>query len=899
MGGYKNYVREDYIVILIVGRVANASGKIIGYKILEVETGLTKTTSLRGVRDNIQLIKNAELSDSGNIVGVNGGLNRYTILSLDGKLLSNPSIIIIGRHGADYICTNHSGDIQICDKTMVIQYGSRFGIANGKVEHGDIKTLSGEQWIDKETPKERTATVGKRAQTDKERTATIEDRAADKENTGEFKPARRSRNKYQFTGEERSRIAELAIKATEGLNYQQKEAATSLTGNIRLIAGAGTGKTNTLTKRIANLVASGVNPERILSVTFTNKAASEMRERTASLLNISQQYLRLQTFHSLCNDILRQSIHVIGWRGSYTLGGRSAFKEMVADLMSNDPDIKSIPNTELTYIKKKILDYDQEIRKKEDYRYTEYLVDKELPEIGRLKDLIAYEGERDKLIDQGRWDYGKDKTSPVFNYVCHIFAYQRRISYLSFDDLIALTILVFKRHPNVLNYWQDMFDCIQVDEFQDTSPMQFELIKLLSEKSGNLFVVGDPDQSIYKFRNAAPEILINLDKNLKDLKDIVMDINYRSTEEILAVGNEVIRLSDNRIPKDLKTAFESQRGNLPKVIYDQSGDKLAEKIVRNIQIEIKMGTKLSEIAVLYRSKMSESLKNVLQLLTLNKIKFKVWGNAKLQRQPEYEFTCELFNAILNRENPYHILSVLRHVRGMRLTKKTKETFKDSMDCIATYKHMYNNHKFSVESYNSLNEIADFIDKVEYAESREEGLAQLVRSGAISDLIQIVFTEESSEFADIIRDQLCNYIEEAKESGDKFNLAYLVSSIALIEDDSSEESAEAVQIMTIHKAKGLEFDCVYVLNINMSGFPSRRCVGEDLDEEVRLAYVAYTRAKKKLYLTCNDSSGYFGGGPSIFVAGLTKESLSMGRVTELKWSSFKNNATAEFYRAKGR
>lgn len=889
LGGIKKGKKGESTVILIIGRVADKSGKVIGYKILEVETGYTKTTSIRGVKDNIHLIKNAELSDSGNIVGVNGGLNRYTLLSLDGQVLSNPSIIIIGELVDDsFVCTNHTGKIEICSRNQVINYGSRFGIANGVIEGNSIKPIKGTDSWEK---KEKSQVVERQVERDS---------VEEKEDSQEFKPARRIKNKYQFTSEERSRISDLAHRATEGLNYQQKEAATTLEGNIRLIAGAGTGKTNTLTKRIANLVASGVNPERILSVTFTNKAASEMRERTANLLNISQQYLRLQTFHSLCNDILRQSIHVIGWRSSYTLGGRTAFKEMVADLMSNDPDIRSIPNAELTYIKKKILDYDQEIRKKEDYRYTEYLVDKELPEIGRLRDLIKYEGERDKLIEQGKWDYDRDKTSPVFNYVCHIFAYQRRISYLSFDDLIALTILVFKRHPNVLNYWQDMFDYIQVDEFQDTSPMQFELIKLLSEKKGNLFVVGDPDQSIYKFRNAAPEILINLDKNLKNVKDIVMDINYRSTEEILSVGNEVIRLSGNRIPKDLKTAFESQRGNLPKVIYDQSSDKLAEKIVRNIQIEIKMGTKLSEIAILYRSKMSESLKNVLQLLTLNKIKFKVWGNAKLARQPEYEFTCELLNAILNKENPYHILKVLRHIRGMRLTKKTKEAFKDSLDCIATYKQLYNSHRFSVESYNSLNEITDFIEKVEYAENTEEGLAQLVRSSSISNLIQTVFSEESSEFADNITEQLCNYISEAKESGEKFNLAYLVSSIALIEDDSQEDGEdEAVQIMTIHKAKGLEFDCVYVLNINMSGFPSRRCVGDDLDEEVRLAYVAYTRAKKRLYLTCNESSGYFGGGPSIFVAGLTKESLSMGRVTELRWSSFKNNATAEFYRAKRR
>lgn len=881
-------------MIMIIGRIQDTSGKIVGYKILEVETGLTKITSVSGVINNIHIIDNAELSKSGNLTGINGGLNRYATLDRNGNLLSKDKLVIIGKIPNGYKCTSSLGKVTDITEAVAIEFAARYGIANGKLEDNSIKPFSGhtyhEMYKSTQINSEPTEEPKKPERQEKPE---IDNR--------EFRPSRRVKDHYIFTPEERVRLKGLADECNKQLNYQQLQAATTLKGNIRLVAGAGTGKTNTLTKRIANLVASGVNPERILSVTFTNKAAAEMRERSASLLGISQRYLRLQTFHSLCNDILRQSIHVIGWKSSFTLGGISAFKEMLSDLMSNDPDIKNIPNAELTYIRKKILDYNNSVRKKEDYSYTEYLVDKELPQISRLKDLIQYEGNRDKMIEFGSWDYENDKNSPTFTYVCHIFAYQRRIAYLSFDDIIALTVLIFKTHPEVLEYWQNRFDYIQVDEFQDTSPLQFELIRMLSQKSGNLFVVGDPDQSIYKFRNAAPEILIGLNKKLTNLTDIVMDINYRSTKEVLDVGNTVIKLSDNRIPKDLRPASDSQRGDVPRILYDNLGEKLADKIVRNIQIELKNGTKPSQIAVLYRSKMSESLKNVVQLLTLNKIKFKVWGNAKLQRQAEYEFICDLFNSLLNRDNPYHIIAMLRHVRGMRITKKTKENFKNSTDCIQTYKDMYKAHKFSVESYNSLNSITEIIELIErlMGTNGDGDLSELIKyESNLPKLIKTVFTEDSAEFAEEIMKQLSNYKIEAEESGDQFNLAYVVSSLALIEDDESDNEEEAIQIMTIHKSKGLEFDCVFVLNININAFPSRQSVGDSLEEEVRLAYVAYTRAKKKLYLTCNSSQNWYGGGPSILVTGIPTSLISMSRTTEMQWSSFKQSALAEYYRAKG-
>lgn len=892
-------------MILAVGVVhKNLKSNPIGYKLIEVDNKdnvitvrRTKITSIKGVYTNINLVENMEVDSFNNhMSATDSNINEYPIVTPDDKMLTNDKIIVAYKDEDRFICVSGKGNAQVLDENKLIGLLSTQGSVNAIVFKGRVTPKYGVPFREKDELRDLSKLYGVPVENEEKKEDDIVNgriyNASD-----EFKPRVKSLDRhYNMTPSEKERLHQLAFDSIETLNYQQKEAATTIDGNVRLIAGAGTGKTNTLTKRIAYIIGSGVNPDRILSVTFTNKAAAEMRERAAKLLGIDEKYLRLQTFHSLCNDILRQSIHVIGWKTSFSLGGVGAFKEMLADIMSNDADLraKEIPNSELAYIRKKILDKNKEIRKSEDCSYAEYLINKPLPQIDSLKYIIQYEMDRDKKIENDTWDYKLDYNSPLLNYVAHIFAYQRRISYLSFDDLIALTLLIFKKYPNVLDYWQNRFDYIQVDEFQDTSPMQFELVKLLSAKNNNLFVVGDPDQSIYAFRNAAPEILINLDKKLPNLKDIVMDINYRSTDEILKCGNEVIKLCQNRLPKDLQIASEKQHGKKPKVIYEEKSNDLVTKIVRSIQNHIKGGVPMNEIAILYRSKMSESLSNLVEELTLSKIKFKVYGNSSMEKLPEFDFISSLLNGCLNKDNPYHILQALKAVRGIRLTKKTKEAFKNSNDCIATFKDLYNNHKFSVESYNSLDKIYDFIEVLENIQKNSgNGSIKDLMSSDIKEMMLTVFTEESLETISNIYNKISEYKSEADLNGEIFDLAYLVSKLALVDDSSEDDKDNCIQIMTIHKAKGLEFKVVFVLNINTNNFPSKQN-RENLDEEVRLAYVAYTRAKEVLYLTCNKAEGWYGGSnPSYLVMGLTKENLEMSKTTELKWQSLKLEALRSF------
>lgn len=890
-------------MILAVGIVQKKlSSNRLGYKLIEVDNKnfkitvrRTKITSIKGVYENINLVENMQVDTFNNHMSItDSNIYEYPILTPDDKLLTQDKIIVAYKDEDRFICVSARGNAQVLSEENLIKLLNTQDSANAIVVNGRIEPKYKIPFRLKDELRDLSKLLGVPVEQSKSQ----EEESNKINNTSdEFKPKIKSLNRhYAMTLQEKERLHNLAFESIETLNYQQKEAATTIKGNVRLIAGAGTGKTNTLTKRIAHIVGSGVNPDRILSVTFTNKAAAEMRERAAKLLGIDERYLRLQTFHSLCNDILRQSIHVIGWKSSFSLGGVGAFKEMLADIMSNDADLraKTIPNSELTYIRTKILNKNKEIRKSEDCSYAEYLINKPLPQIDSLKYIIDYEMDRDLKVENGTWDYVLDNNSPLLNYVAHIFAYQRRISYLSFDDLIALTLLIFKKYPNVLEYWQSRFDYIQVDEFQDTSPMQFELVKLLSAKNNNLFVVGDPDQSIYAFRNAAPEILIHLDKKLPNLKDIVMDINYRSTDEILKCGNEVIKLCKDRLPKDLQIASESQHGKKPRVLYEDKSNDLVTKIVKSIQRHIKDGVPMNEIAILYRSKMSESLSNLVEELTLSKIKFKVYGNSSMEKLPEFEFITSLLNGCLNKDNPYHMLQALRAVRGIRLTKKTKEAFKESNDCIATFKTLYNNKKFSVESYNSLDKINEFIEILENIQNNSSnGSIKDLTEQDLRDMMLTVFTSESIETIDNIYSKIREYKSEADVDGEVFDLAYLVSKLALVDDSSEDDKDNCIQIMTIHKAKGLEFKVVFVLNINTNNFPSKQNK-ENLDEEVRLAYVAYTRAKEVLYLTCNRAESWYGGSsPSYLVMGLTKENLEMSKTTELKWQGLKLEALRSF------
>lgn len=876
--------------------VLTRTGRTIGYRLIIPETGETRDTGSRGFNQHADKVYNLEVKN-GVVKGKNGSLSRYTEIDYDTKqVMSKPSIVILSKCGDKYKCSDHEGRIRVLASQQVIAFAEKNGgIANGKIldkGHGkEVSAIYGTYPIE-EAPVVQTA-----KQVDK-----VEEPKTTPAPTEDYRPVHVEVER--LTQSERERINEKIKGCLDGLNHQQLKAATTIDGNIRLIAGAGTGKTNTLTKRIAYIVSTGAEPGRILSVTFTNKAAAEMRERTANLLDISERHLRMQTFHSLCAKILRISVDSLGWSKNFTLGGTSALKEMLRDLMTTDPDYSAISQTDRTYIMKKFMELSNIMRQTDSCDYAKYLVDAPLPPRHKLLDLISYEQTRDLAIEEHRWDYKKDDNSPTKCYIYHLFGYQRRIKYLSFDDLIALTVYMFKIKPQILNYWQNQFDYIQVDEFQDTNQLQYELVEMLGAACGNLFVVGDPDQSIYKFRQACPEILIELDKKLPKLQDIVMDINYRSFAPILDAGNEVIKLSRNRIPKNLQAIEAHKQGDLPTFMYSDSDKIVVDNIVETIKKKIADGIPPAEIAILYRSKNSTMLKLVADRLTISGVKFRVYGGGGLGKSKEYNFVINLLGAIVNGNNHMHMLNALTDVRGYRKSKKVTTYIKNRCEqgasCTDAFAQLVVNRDFNIESYNSLDNIVEFIEEAKKVDADPQ-LKVSTLTPKLFDLILNVFTSESEDIANLICDAVRNFSNTAINEGLEDNCSELLTKLSLDEDEAEEEKDDgAVQIMTIHKSKGLEFEVVFVLNVNTGVFPSGKCTGDDLDEEVRLAYVAYTRAKKWLYI-CSHSGTNFGGfptSPSMLVCCLDDKKLNMTGATRAKWVSLKRDAVYFFERARG-
>lgn len=867
----------------------------IGFRLLDCETEQIKDVRegsvVESIMNNICEIYNLDIIN-GQLTGLGcdiGDLSTIQYNDQENYSLKKSNFYIIGEREdrGEYKLVDWQGKVYNIPTSNILSKSSKIkNIANAKIIKNSVKPLDGRDFI-----KYKVADMSSRSEREYYNETKVYEPKIIKEE--------------KLTTREREKLQDRLKNCLDGLNERQLLAATTLQGNIRLIAGAGTGKTNTLTKRIGNLILNGAEPNRILSVTFTNKAAAEMRQRTANLLDISEKFLSMQTFHSLCAKILRENIDCLGWSKSFTLGGNSGLREMLRDIMTTDNDYTKIVPTDRTYIIKKFMELSKEMRSEGDCDYVKYLVDGNLPPKKSLRELIKYEQQRDLDVAEKRWDYSKDKESPTKCYIYHLFAYQRRIKYLSFDDLIAMTVYMFQENKEVLEYWQGKFDYIQVDEFQDTNPLQFKLIDMLGKKCGNIFVVGDPDQSIYKFRDACPEILIDLDKKLPNVRTIIMDLNYRSYSPILDVGNSVIKLCSNRIEKDLKPLPKNMQGNLPRVLYGTSDYTIADEIVQEIDNKIKEGIKPSEIAVLYRSKMASMLKMVADRLIIKKIPFKIYGAGDMQRSPEFDFTINLFSSIVNTSNHMTVLEMLKVIRGYRKNKKITNYIKDECDnggsSIEALKRLVVSRSFKIESYNSLDNICDFIDQAILVD-KDPKLKISSLTSELNDLLLNVFSEESKEMVDLICERLTEFGRIAELENLDNNCTDFLTKLTLDEDQEDEENdadEDKVQIMTIHKSKGLEFDCVFVLNVNTGVFPNGKATGDYLDEEVRLAYVAYTRAKKELFIATFSGRMFsgFNTEPSILVCCLPTDKLKLNSSARTNWIRLKRNAEYYYERAR--
>lgn len=612
-------------------------------------------------------------------------------------------------------------------------------------------------------------------------------------------------------------------------NEKQLEAINTLDGNIRVVAGAGSGKTSVLTHRYAKLIEKGVAPEEILCVTFTNKAANEMKERIEKLVGFSN-YTQICTFHSFCLRVLKQSISLLGYTNKFVIldneDQKAILKKVYKECKINYEEVSY--GTALDIISERKINTEDSL--------IELL--KHSPSIKK-----AYDANAKDLKDETYRDYNKTLKDTI--YYGYLY-YQQKSNGLDFNDLIIVTVMLFKKEPKILAKWQDRLKYLMVDEFQDVSQRQFELVKMLSEVHGNLFVVGDPDQTIYSWRGAKPEILVDLDKSLKDVKTIIMNQNYRSTPEILQVANELISKNELRIEKDLFT--ENPSGEKIFFKHLENNKEEADFIVENIERALdKHDYAPQDVAILYRAHFLSRV--IEEKLIRSKVPYVIHSGTNFYERKEIKDILSYLKVVMNPKDDIaleRIINVPTRGIGDKKLEQIKELAK-LQDC-SLYEACT---VMSKEKGNSkLEDFLIIIDRLKLR-SPEQTVYELTQSVLeLSGYNMLLKKSLEPERVENVEELLRAIKELPKDT----TLEDYLQQIAILTNVDKNEHKNCVTLMTIHSSKGLEFPVVFVMGMSDGIFPSGKVNSiEQVEEERRLAYVAYTRAMKRLILT--DSDGY--------------------------------------------
>ena len=610
------------------------------------------------------------------------------------------------------------------------------------------------------------------------------------------------------------------------LNEPQREAVYYTEGPLLILAGAGSGKTRVLTHRIAYLIEEkGVNPWNILAITFTNKAAGEMRERVDRLVGFGSESIWVSTFHSMCVRILRRHISLLGYDTNFTIYDADDQKTLMKDVC-------------------KLLQIDTKI-------YKERAL---LAAVSHAKNELVTP-EEFRLNSGG--DFSQRKIAEVYE------EYEKQLkanNALDFDDLLIKTVQLFQTQADVLEYYQERFRYIMVDEYQDTNTVQFELVRLLASKYRNLCVVGDDDQSIYKFRGANIKNILNFEQYFEDAKVIKLEQNYRSTSNILNAANAVIRNKAGRKDKTLWT----DNGDGEKIQFRQfdSAYDEAEYIVDDIRKRVREKEySYHDNVILYRTN-AQSRMFEEKFVTAN-IPYKIVGGINFYARREIK---DLLAYLKTVDNGKDDLAVRRIVnvpkRGIGLT---------SINRVQDYAAAYN-----IGFYDALRAV-DLIPNIGRGASKLESFVALIEhfktdaeDMSISDLLKEIIEEtgyiESLQAEDMVEaetrieniDELLSkvaaYEEDCEDRNEPASLSGFLEEVALVADiDSLDEDTDYVVLMTLHSAKGLEFPNVYLAGMEDGLFPSYMTITaddpEEVEEERRLCYVGITRAEKELTLTC--------------------------------------------------
>ena len=613
----------------------------------------------------------------------------------------------------------------------------------------------------------------------------------------------------------------------ENLNDMQKEAVIATEGPCLVIAGAGSGKTKVLTHKIAYLMAEkNVKPWNILAITFTNKAANEMKQRAENLVGDCVNDIWIGTFHSICVRILRKFIDRIGFDNSFIIFDTSDQKTVVKECM------KELKIDDKLFSDKSVL-YEISNAKNEMLEPAEY-------------------------AEKSSNDYRKEVIAKIYR------LYQDKLkenNAIDFDDIINFTIKILKNNQDVLDFYTNKFKYVLVDEYQDTNKSQFTLVTLLASKYGNITVVGDNDQGIYSFRGADITNILNFEKDFPGTKIIKLEQNYRCTRNILKAANAVIK--NNTVKYDKKLWTENDEGTKPEIYSgDDEYDEASYLISRINTLRREEYYKYNDFAVLYR--MNSQSRAIEDILRRENIPYKIIGGLKFYERKEIKDIIAYLRLIFN---PSDNLSLKRIINEPK--RGVGKTSLDSIQEIADnnntsmYEVIKNADKYGLNRvYTNTRE---FITLIEYLRSVKDDIKisdlikQTLNKSGYTQALKVENTIEAESRIQNLDEFLTVAIEFEDESADN-TLAEFLEGITLTTDlDNTDTTEDSVTLMTLHSAKGLEFPVVFLVGMEEGIFPGYKSIGEpqELEEERRLFYVGITRAKEFLYLTCAKRRTIFG------------------------------------------
>ena len=632
------------------------------------------------------------------------------------------------------------------------------------------------------------------------------------------------------------------------LNDKQKEAVMHVDGPCLVLAGAGSGKTRVLTERIVNLINNGVSPYNILAITFTNKAAREMRERVYNSIEEEANKIFIGTFHSLGLKIVRENASVIGYSNNVTILDRDDVNTLIKRFM-------------------KELNLDTE----------HYPVKSILNKISFAKNEGLSPDEFDKFA-----------KAPLDMAACKVYKmYEsalKRSNSVDFDDLLILPLRIFKKDKSVLEKYQEHFKYILVDEYQDTNMVQYDMCKLLASKYRNLFVVGDMDQSIYSFRFANYMNVINFEKDNKDAKVIVLDENYRSTNNILNAANDVIKNNKERKEKNLW----SSKGDGDKIKYIRCDNEQEEAstVVRLTKELLDKGEKPSEIAVLYRTNGQSRVFE--EAFLKENIPFKIVGSYFFYNRKEIKDLISYMHLIYNNNDDAsleRVINVPRRGIGSktieRLRREASISDKSMFEVVSSGKELgFKNLIIDLTNESKNTDLVGLVDVILYKTGIRKELEEK------NDLESEIRLENLNEFKSIAL---------AFQEKGIFSLEEFLENISLVSDKNEyKEVDDGINLMTLHSAKGLEFNDVFLVGMEEGIFPHNRSFESEseLEEERRLCYVGITRAKEHLWLMNAKKRTLFGqvsmNFPSRFIKEINSDLIDKEESVSLKNNSYIGN-----------